>query len=226
MMLTRGCLSPYSLGPVRVAWMPHIRQFFQARPSHQALRTSPSAPTPRYPASASACLGSDVASSWSHPTTWPQVPLHAGVAFLFTCASLRLSFGRADRPLSRLLHASSVYPACEHWAHNQQAMNAWHRLKKEQRAGSCRQPFPADHAVHFRACMQHPRLPARRKCGCQCSSRWQDSVHQERRPLQWSGPCVHGLSKIKVRVINWTVPQNYDTHACRCIQFWTVCHEC
>lgn len=139
--------------------MPHICQFFQASPSHQALRTSPSAVIPPYPASASACLGSDIASSWSYPTTWPQVPLHVGITFLFTCASLKLSFGRADCPLSRLLHASSVYSACEHWARNQQAMNAWHQLKKEERAGSCRQPFPADHAIHFRACSILAYLP-------------------------------------------------------------------
>lgn len=118
--------------------------------------TWPCAPLPQHPLPAALPQHQHVSAQTSHPhEAIPQPGLSSPpccVAFLFPCASLRLSSGRADHPLSRLLCVSLVYLACEHWAHNQQAMNAWHRLKKGQRAGSCRQPFPADHAVRFRVC--------------------------------------------------------------------------
>lgn len=57
-----------------------------------------------------------------------------------------------------------------------------------------RKTFPPKHIIQsiFRPC-----LPARKKCGCQCLSRWQGNARQEQRTLQWLDPCVRGLSEMK-----------------------------
>lgn len=60
-----------------------------------------------------------------------------------------------------------------------------------------------EHPAVFSKILWHLCLPARKKCGCQYWSRWQGTVHQEQRPLQWLVPCVHGLSERKSQVTEW-----------------------
>lgn len=135
------------------------------------------------------------------PQPYSQVP-----PVLWLLADLLASpsdwkLGESRPPPSRLLIVFSVAPACWQLAHNQQAISTWYLLK-EGREGT-REPFPAqaDRAPHVKT-LQHVHLPARRKCGCLCLSRWQDIVHQEQRPRQWWVPCDHGLSEIEFRVIH------------------------